>query len=96
MTDVLEILDLRDCLLIEQEEKNELNKKLQDVEKECESVIAFQYSNSSHIVTSYACLNIQNCLQLKIRFLFFEVDSEPLNPLTLDFAETWQCQLYPL
>ncbi|XVF69899.1 hypothetical protein PTKIN_Ptkin11bG0118200 [Pterospermum kingtungense] len=31
---LLEILDLKDCLRIEQEEKNELNKKLQDVEKE--------------------------------------------------------------
>ncbi|XP_022753434.1 protein At-4/1 isoform X2 [Durio zibethinus] len=31
---LLEILDLKDCLLVEQEEKNELNKKLKDVEKE--------------------------------------------------------------
>ncbi|XP_044471414.1 protein At-4/1 isoform X2 [Mangifera indica] len=31
----LEIQDLKDCLLLEQEEKNELNKKLQDLEKEC-------------------------------------------------------------
>ncbi|XVE98864.1 hypothetical protein REPUB_Repub03eG0145500 [Reevesia pubescens] len=31
---LLEILDLKDCLMVEQEEKNELNKKLQDVEKE--------------------------------------------------------------
>ncbi|XVE79949.1 hypothetical protein DITRI_Ditri14bG0098400 [Diplodiscus trichospermus] len=31
---LLEILDLKDCLLVEQEEKNELNKKLQSVEKE--------------------------------------------------------------
>ncbi|KAF3452706.1 hypothetical protein FNV43_RR03139 [Rhamnella rubrinervis] len=30
----LEIQDLKDCLIIEQEEKNELNKKLQDLEKE--------------------------------------------------------------
>ncbi|CAK9171568.1 unnamed protein product [Ilex paraguariensis] len=29
-----EIQDLKDCLLIEQEEKNELSKKLQDLEKE--------------------------------------------------------------
>ncbi|KAK6235824.1 hypothetical protein QUC31_019562 [Theobroma cacao] len=29
-----EILDLKDCLLIEQEEKNDLNKKLQEMEKE--------------------------------------------------------------
>ncbi|KAF8392826.1 hypothetical protein HHK36_021063 [Tetracentron sinense] len=29
-----EIQDLKDCLIIEQEEKNELNKKLQNVEKE--------------------------------------------------------------
>ncbi|XP_047257081.1 protein At-4/1 isoform X3 [Capsicum annuum] len=29
-----EIQDLKDCLLVEQEEKNELNKKLQDMEKE--------------------------------------------------------------
>ncbi|XP_021276643.1 protein At-4/1 [Herrania umbratica] len=31
---LLEILDLKDCLLIEQEEKNDLNKKLQGMEKE--------------------------------------------------------------
>lgn len=31
-----EIQDLKDCLMIEQEEKNELNKKLQNLEKECE------------------------------------------------------------
>ncbi|OMP05471.1 hypothetical protein CCACVL1_01885 [Corchorus capsularis] len=31
---VFEILDLKDCLMIEQEEKNELNKKLHDMEKE--------------------------------------------------------------
>uniref|UniRef100_A0A2C9WDF1 Protein At-4/1 n=1 Tax=Manihot esculenta TaxID=3983 RepID=A0A2C9WDF1_MANES len=30
----LEIQDLRDCLSVEQEEKNELNKKLQDLEKQ--------------------------------------------------------------
>lgn len=35
VTDNLEIQDLKDCLLLEQEEKNELNKKLQDLEKEC-------------------------------------------------------------
>ncbi|OMP07937.1 hypothetical protein COLO4_06926 [Corchorus olitorius] len=31
---VFEILDLKDCLMIEQEEKNELNKKLHGMEKE--------------------------------------------------------------
>ncbi|KAK5841222.1 hypothetical protein PVK06_010131 [Gossypium arboreum] len=31
---LLEIWDLKDCLLIEQEEKNELTKKLQEAEKE--------------------------------------------------------------
>lgn len=36
LTDEFEIRDLKDCLSIEQEEKNELNKKLQRVEKECE------------------------------------------------------------
>lgn len=36
VTDNLEIQDLRDCLSVEQEEKNELNKKLQDLEKQCE------------------------------------------------------------
>ncbi|KAL9442321.1 hypothetical protein AB3S75_020759 [Citrus x aurantiifolia] len=30
----LEIQDLKDCLLVEQEEKNELNKRVQDLEKE--------------------------------------------------------------
>ncbi|ESR66474.1 hypothetical protein CICLE_v10010167mg [Citrus x clementina] len=30
----LEIQDLKDCLLLEQEEKNELNKRVQDLEKE--------------------------------------------------------------
>ncbi|KAI5557611.1 hypothetical protein BDE02_18G115700 [Populus trichocarpa] len=30
----LELQDLKDCLMIEQEEKNELNKKLQGLEKE--------------------------------------------------------------
>nr|XP_011462377.1 PREDICTED: protein At-4/1 isoform X1 [Fragaria vesca subsp. vesca] len=33
-SDVFEIQDLRDCLAIEQEEKLELNRKLQDLEKE--------------------------------------------------------------
>ncbi|OWM68460.1 hypothetical protein CDL15_Pgr028451 [Punica granatum] len=33
-----EIQDLRDCLLLEQEEKNGLSKKLQVLEKECESI----------------------------------------------------------
>jgi hypothetical protein len=37
-TDNLELLDLKDCLLIEQEEKNELSKKIQELEKECECV----------------------------------------------------------
>ncbi|XP_057978806.1 protein At-4/1 isoform X2 [Malania oleifera] len=36
-----EIQDLKDCLLVEQEEKNELSKKLQNLEKECGSIIAF-------------------------------------------------------
>ncbi|KAB2092224.1 hypothetical protein ERO13_A02G011900v2 [Gossypium hirsutum] len=36
---LLEIWDLKDCLLIEQEEKNELTKKLQEAEKECKFVI---------------------------------------------------------
>lgn len=36
VTDHHEIQDLKDCLMIEQEEKNELNKKLQNLEKECE------------------------------------------------------------
>lgn len=40
LTDNLEIQDLKDCLLIEQEEKNELSKKLQELEKEGECVIA--------------------------------------------------------
>ncbi|KAK8585469.1 hypothetical protein V6N13_050448 [Hibiscus sabdariffa] len=31
---LLEIWDLKDCLMVEQEEKNELNKKLQEAEKE--------------------------------------------------------------
>lgn len=44
MTDILEIQDLKDCLAIEQEEKNELNKKVQDLEKECEGEIAFGFS----------------------------------------------------
>ncbi|XP_034200300.1 protein At-4/1 isoform X3 [Prunus dulcis] len=33
---ILEIQDLKDCLAIEQEEKNESSKKLQDLQKECE------------------------------------------------------------
>ncbi|XP_061994159.1 protein At-4/1 isoform X1 [Rosa rugosa] len=33
-SDVFEIQDLKDCIAIEQEEKNELNRKLQDLEKE--------------------------------------------------------------
>lgn len=42
MVDNLEIQDLKDCLTIEQEEKNDLNKKLQDLEKDCEiSLISF-------------------------------------------------------
>lgn len=35
LADQAEIQDLRDCLLLEQEEKNGLHKKLQDLEKEC-------------------------------------------------------------
>jgi hypothetical protein len=35
VTDHLELQDLKDCLMVEQEEKNELNKKLQGLEKEC-------------------------------------------------------------
>lgn len=34
MSDCGEIQDLRDCLLVEQEEKHELKRKLQDLEKE--------------------------------------------------------------
>nr|GLL44308.1 protein At-4/1 [Ipomoea trifida] len=34
VSDYYEIQGLRDCLLVEQEEKNEVNKKLQDLEKE--------------------------------------------------------------
>lgn len=30
-----EIQDLKDCLMMEQEEKNGLNRKLQSLEKEC-------------------------------------------------------------
>ena len=41
LTDDLEIQDLKDCLMIEQEEKNELSRKIQELEKECECVIAF-------------------------------------------------------
>jgi hypothetical protein len=39
VTDHLELQDLKDCLMIEQEEKNELNKKLQGLEKECKCLI---------------------------------------------------------
>lgn len=35
--DNLEIQELKDCLTIEQEEKNELNRRLQDLERECEA-----------------------------------------------------------
>ena len=35
MTDHLELQDLKDCLMVEQEEKNELNKKFQGLEKDC-------------------------------------------------------------
>ena len=41
LTDDLEIQDLKDCLMIEQEEKNELSRKIQELEKECECAIAF-------------------------------------------------------
>ena len=53
MTDLLEIMDLRDCLVIEQEEKNELNRKLQNMEKECEFLIAF---NIETVHTSFVML----------------------------------------
>ena len=35
LTDNAEIQDLRECLMIEQEEKNGLNRKVQNLEKEC-------------------------------------------------------------
>lgn len=60
MTDNQEIQDLKDCLTIEQEEKNELNKKLQDLEKECEvSLLPFN-SYSLTCLVNYTSLCMQN------------------------------------
>ena len=46
MTDRQEIQDLKDCLMVEQEERNISTKKLQNLEKECECVIAFSHFQS--------------------------------------------------
>lgn len=51
LTDNLEIQDLKDCLMIEQEEKNELSKKLQELEKEGECVFAFISSCSDSFIS---------------------------------------------
>uniref|UniRef100_A0A2P2IR30 Uncharacterized protein n=1 Tax=Rhizophora mucronata TaxID=61149 RepID=A0A2P2IR30_RHIMU len=40
----LEIQDLKDCLLVEQEEKNELNKKFRDLEKERKYIMHSNYA----------------------------------------------------
>lgn len=41
---------MRDCLLLEQEEKNGLRKKLQDLEKECE--FGFNLAETSLLVST--------------------------------------------
>lgn len=38
LTDNAEVQDLKECLLAEQEEKNELNRKIQHLEKECKGL----------------------------------------------------------
>jgi len=37
LTDNSEVQDLKECLAVEQEEKNELNRKIQNLEKECKA-----------------------------------------------------------
>ena len=41
VTDNLEIQDLKDCLLLEREEKNELHQKFRELEKECMCSVTF-------------------------------------------------------
>jgi len=37
LTDNSEVQDLKECFAVEQEEKNELNRKIQNLEKECKA-----------------------------------------------------------
>ena len=60
MTDNLEVQDLKDCLTVEQEEKNELNKKLQDLEKECEVSLLPLNSYSLTCLFNYTSSRMQN------------------------------------
>lgn len=62
--DILEIQDLKDCLAIEQEEKNELSKKLQDLQKECECEVAFSFSCYSNYCTCHFLLVVLACQKL--------------------------------
>lgn len=59
MTDELEIQGLRDCIRSEQDEKNELNKKLQQLEKECKCFFAqnFPFVHTMTFLVNFACLN---------------------------------------
>lgn len=57
VADVFEIQDLKDCLAIEQEEKNELSTKLHELEKESECEIAFSFPCVQILVLVLACQN---------------------------------------
>lgn len=59
VADVFEIQDLKDCLAIEQEEKNELSTKLHELEKESECEIAFRFPLCSN---SCACFGLPKLL----------------------------------
>lgn len=56
LPDSSEIRDLKDCLMAEQEEKNDLNRKMQLLEKECKLEVPF---HSIH--TNYTCIKPVYC-----------------------------------
>lgn len=92
MTDNLEIQDLKDCLLLEQEEKNELNKKLQDLEKECMllfSPVSFVFFFHMSPWCLFGQEN-QNLISVgRVNFVFKYIDTRTLKTNLLTARLTW-------
>ncbi|KAJ4709218.1 protein At-4/1-like [Melia azedarach] len=77
----LEIQDLKDCLLLEQEEKNELNKKLQDLEKEL-LISRTKLAEQNRDLTS-----VRNVETLKLKIMKLRKENEILKRRLSSSAE---------
>ncbi|KAJ0090940.1 hypothetical protein Patl1_14084 [Pistacia atlantica] len=77
----LEIQDLKDCLLLEQEEKSDLSKKLQDLEKE------LLISRTKLVEQQRDLTSIQNVETLKLKIMKLRKENEILKRKLSSYQE---------